>query len=168
MTVIAALDSRITNHNSQLTAYIDGTPVTSVSPQVVDGDTLFFLTLATDHAGEITFTLEQDGMQTDLSIHNSLRAAPNSHYGTLTNPVMLSALNSQITAYPIPFTDHVDFTSADGWADDFTITIYNATGVVIDRISSPRWTPPVTLSAGVYFATVNNNGTITTIKLIKK
>ena len=62
----------------------------------------------------------------------------------------------------------MDFTSADGWADDFTITIYNATGVVIDRISSPRWTPPVTLSAGVYFATVNNNGTITTIKLIKK
>lgn len=168
MTVIAALDSRITNHNSQLTAYIDGTPVTSVSPQVVDGDTLFFLTLATDHVGEITFALEQDGMQTALSIHNSLRAAPDSHYGTLTNPVMLSALNSQITAYPIPFTDHVDFTSADGWADDFTITIYNTTGVVIDRISSPRWTPPVNLSAGVYFATVNNNGTITTIKLIKK
>jgi hypothetical protein len=101
----------------------------------------------------------------------SLRAVPDRHYGTLTDPVILSTSNSQlstITAYPIPFTDYVDFTSADGWADDFTITIYNASGVIIDRITSTRWTPTTTLAAGVYFATVNNNGTITTIKLIKK
>lgn len=173
MTVIAALDSKLSACNSQLSAYINGTPVASVSPQVVDGDTLFFLTLTTDNAGDITFALEQDGMQTyGLQIKSTqtrgLRATPNSHYGALGNPVMLSALNAQVTAYPIPFTDHVDFTSTDGWADDFTITIYNATGVIIDRISSTRWTPTVTLAAGVYFATVNNNGTITTLKLIKK
>ncbi|MBR3960198.1 MAG: T9SS type A sorting domain-containing protein [Bacteroidales bacterium] len=177
MTIIAALSPELSAQNSQLTAYINGTPVCSVTPQVVDGDTLFFLTLGTDNAGEITFVIEQDGTQTSVAPISALRspisvsAVPNRHYGTLTDPVILSTSNSQlstITAYPIPFTDHVDFTSTDGWADDFTITIYNASGVLIDRITSTRWTPTTTLAAGVYFATVNNNGTITTIKLIKK
>ena len=177
MTIIAALSPELSAQNSQLTAYINGTPVCSVTPQVVDGDTLFFLTLGTDNAGEITFVIEQDGTQTSVAPISALRspiavsAVPDRHYGTLTDPVILSTSNSQlstITAYPIPFTDYVDFTSTHGWADDFTITIYNASGVIIDRITSTRWTPTTTLAAGVYFATVNNNGTITTIKLIKK
>jgi hypothetical protein len=188
MTIIAALSPELSAQNSQLTAYINGVPAGTVTPQVVDGDTLFFLTLGTDNAGEITFALEQEcenGERRSVNLHAaatntlthshinafSLRAVPDRHYGTLTDPVILSTSNSQlstITAYPIPFTDYVDFSSADGWADDFTITIYNASGVIIDRITSTRWTPTTTLAAGVYFATVNNNGTITTIKLIKK
>ncbi|MBQ3949602.1 MAG: T9SS type A sorting domain-containing protein, partial [Bacteroidales bacterium] len=175
MTIIAALSPELSAQNSQLTAYINGTPVCSVTPQVVDGDTLFFLTLGTDNAGEITFVIEQNGTPTSVApisaLRSQLSALPDRHYGTLTDPVILSTSNSQlstITAYPIPFTDYVDFTSTDGWADDFTITIYNASGVIIDRITSTRWTPTTTLAAGVYFATVNNNGTITTIKLIKK
>lgn len=183
MTIIAALSPELSAQNSQLTAYINGVPAGTVSPQVVDGDTLFFLTLGTDNAGEITFVIEQGcGTEseagapatnaiTQLRTNAIINATPDRHYGTLANPVILSTLNSRlstVTAYPIPFTDYVDFTSTNGWADDFTITIYNASGVVIDRITSTRWTPATTLAAGVYFATVNNNGTITTIKLIKK
>ena len=185
MTIIAALSPELSAQNSQLTAYINGVPAGTVTPQVVDGDTLFFLTLGTDNAGEITFALEQEcenGERRSVNLHAaatntlthshinafSLRAVPDRHYGTLTDPVMLSAFRFPLSAFPNPFTDYVDFTSADGWADDFTITIYNASGVIIDRITSTRWTPTTTLAAGVYFATVNNNGTITTIKLIKK
>ena len=112
--------------------------------------------------------MEYDGTATKLStLHSSLSTQPNRHIGTLANPVVLSPLTSQVTAYPIPFTNHVDFVATEGWADDFTITIYNIDGVLIDRITTSGWTP-ADLPAGVYFATVNNNGTLTTIKLIKK
>ena len=115
----------------------------------------------------MAFLLEQDGMQKELRAQEPIVATGNRHLGTLANPVVLSALTSKVTAYPIPFTDRVDFMSAEGWGDGFSITIYNIDGVLIDRITTTRWTP-ADIPAGVYFATVNNKGTITTIKLIKK
>ena len=166
MTLIARVEGM--NSVSPLRAYVAGENVGVAEPMLVDGDTLYFLTLGTDQSGDLSFTMEYDGTATKLStLHSSLSTQPNRHIGTLANPVVLSPLTSQVTAYPIPFTNHVDFVATEGWADDFTITIYNIDGVLIDRITTSGWTP-ADLPAGVYFATVNNNGTLTTIKLIKK
>jgi hypothetical protein len=165
MTIIARIEGM--SNTLPLRAFVAGENVGVAEPMFVDGDTLYFLTLGTDHAGDVAFLLEQDGMQKELRAQEPIVATGNRHLGTLANPVVLSALTSKVTAYPIPFTDRVDFMSAEGWGDGFSITIYNIDGVLIDRITTTRWTP-ADIPAGVYFATVNNKGTITTIKLIKK
>ncbi len=165
MTIIARIEGM--NSVSPLRAFVAGENVGVAEPMVVGEDTLYFLTLGTDRAGDVVFLLEQDGVQTELRAQETITAKGNRHLGTLANPVVLSPFTSQVTACPIPFTDHVDFMSAEGWADGFSITIYNIDGVLIDRLTTTRWTP-TDLPAGVYFATVNNNGTLTTIKLIKK
>ena len=165
MTVIAAVSG--VSNGGVLKAYIGGQPVGSAEPMEVDGDTLYFLTVGTDRLGDVSFVLEQEDRQTELFANGALQASADRHVGTLVQPLVLS-LGAKVTAYPIPFTDHVDFTTQEGLGSDFAISIYNIDGVLIDRITTTRWTPIATLPAGVYFATVSNNSTTTTIKLIKK
>lgn len=169
MTVIAAVKGL--ENGGVLRAYAGGQLVGSAESMVVDGDTLYFLTIGTDRAGDLSFILDHDGTATELSpLTSHLSPIPDHHFGTLAKPVILGPGESagNVTAYPIPFTTQVDFSVSDGFPVGTTITIYNVDGVLIDRLAAPRWTPAADIPAGVYFATVSNNGTLTTIKLIKK
>ena len=175
MTVIAAVKG--VENGGLLSAYVEGQPIGSAEPMEVNGDMLYFLTLGTDQRGELSFTLEQDGVATQLSTLNSqLSTVPNRHIGTLADPVVLSPLTSQVTAYPIPFTDQVTFFLNEELRmknEELSVTICDALGRVVlqqEGILNSQFSilNLEELHAGVYFATINNNGTLTTIKLIKK
>ena len=53
-----------------------------------------------------------------------------------------------------------------------SIRIYSVQGVQMASLEGPApqlmWTDCATLPDGIYFASINYNGTITTLKLIKK
>ena len=146
---------------------------------MVDGDTLFFITLGADRPGPVTFVLQAGGetighlQPVTISQNADIPYQPNAHYGTLSQPVLLALAVStepSVSAFPSIFSDHVDFLIP---ADEHArVRIYSATGVPVAELEgatpSLRWTECSNLPAGVYFATINFNNTVTTIKLIKK
>ncbi|MBP5540150.1 MAG: T9SS type A sorting domain-containing protein [Bacteroidales bacterium] len=179
MTVIAAVEHP--TPGMRVLSYVSGTLTGTTTPQVVDGDTLFFITLGADKPGEVTFVLEDEGVilgQTEPMF--PCRA--NTHHGSLKQPVMLTfgAMSEpSVKAYPTLFDDHVDFhiVSAGSLQSAVDITLRDAVG---REIVHQTFTPEdivnsqlsilnlESLAAGVYFATVNFNNSTTTIKLVKK
>jgi hypothetical protein len=160
-------------------AYVGDNLAGIALPQVVDGDTLFFITLGADRPSPVTFVL-QAGDETighlqpvNISQNTDIPYQPNAHYGTLSQPVLLALAVStepSVSAFPTIFSDYVDFLIP---ADEHArVRIYSATGVPVAELEgatpSLRWTECSNLPAGVYFATINFNNTVTTIKLIKK
>lgn len=61
-------------------------------PQVVDGDTLFFLTISSDREGLLRFTTE-DGQS--LGTMRSICYRANDHHGTIREPVLLEPIDEQ-------------------------------------------------------------------------
>ncbi len=160
-------------------AYV-GTTLSAVAlPQIVDGDTLLFLTIGSDLNGEVTFVLEQeDGLVG--TARTRIPYQPDAHYGSLRQPVMLALESTvegghNVVALPSVFTDRVTF-AAIGTATPhdahMSVRIYSVQGKQVATVegSAPQllWTDCAALPAGVYFATITYNGTTTTLKLIKK
>jgi hypothetical protein len=152
-----------------LKAYVAGQLVGAAEPTVVGKDTLFFLTIGTDQQGEVTFVAELDGEQKALASSQAIGAAANRHIGNISSPVLLGP-NEQIAAYPVPFTDHVDFLLGD--EGEATIRLFSTNGSLLRvyETNGARYTASdlKDLPAGVYFATVTKGSNQTTIKLIKK
>ena len=160
-------------------AYV-GTTLSAVAlPQIVDGDTLLFLTIGSDLNGEVTFVLEQeDGLVG--TARTRIPYQPDAHYGSLRQPVMLALESTvegghSVVALPSVFTDRVTFAaigSATPHNAHMSVRIYSVQGKQVATVegSAPQllWTDCAALPAGVYFATITYNGTTTTLKLIKK
>lgn len=164
MTLIAATDRPA----DRVLAYLDGRLVATATAI----DSLFFITVPTDHAGSLTFGIEHDGkvLGTTQPLFTS---QPDAHHGSLKHPVLLTLETPTpgVTARPTIFTDHVDITLT-GQQQATVIRLYNATGVLMGEYtthdSQYRIQQLEGLPSGIYFATVNNNDITTTIKLIKK
>ena len=145
-----------------------GQLVGTAQATMAGNDTLFFFTLGTDLAGDVTFSAGNQRLYSSLP----LQSRADSHSGSLAQPLMLStkpAPEALFAAYPTLFTHHVDFSLAG--TTPTIITIRNIDGVTVAQFqanSTSRWTPPTNLPAGVYFATAVVDGTLQTIKLIKK
>ena len=177
MTLVAAVQHPAAGQT--VAAYVGDNLAGIALPQVVDGDTLFFITLGADRPGPVTFVLQAGGetighlQPVNISQNADIPYQPNAHYGTLSQPVLLALAVStepSVSAFPTIFSDYVDFLIP---ADEHArVRIYSATGVPVAELEgatpSLRWTECSNLPAGVYFATINFNNTVTTIKLIKK
>ena len=177
MTMIATVE-----HPAQCTrvlTYVGATLSAVALPQVVDDDTLFFITIGSDHSGQVSFVLEQEDGLTGIA-STRIPYQPNAHFGSLREPVMLALEPSDeskpaVMALPSIFTDRVTFAVTDTHAPldaQMSIRIYSVQGVQVASLEGPApqlmWTDCATLPDGVYFATINYNGTVTTLKLIKK
>ena len=172
MTMIAATEVPV----ERVLVYVNGKQVTAAEPI----DSLYFITIPADEAGVVTFALEtstSEILNSQISIPNS----PDAHYGTLEQPVLLT-LNSQlstlnsVSAYPTVFTDQVTFFVNEELRmknEEFSVTLTDALGRQVlhqEGILNSQFSilNLDDLPSGVYFATVNYNDNITTIKLIKK
>jgi hypothetical protein len=177
MTMIATVE-----HPAQCTrvlTYVGATLSAIALPQVVDDDTLFFITIGSDHSGQVSFVLEQEDGLTGIA-STRIPYQPNAHFGSLREPVMLALEPSDeskpaVMALPSIFTDRVTFAVTDTHAPldaQMSIRIYSVQGVQVASLEGPApqlmWTDCAALPDGVYFATINYNGTVTTLKLIKK
>ena len=177
MTMIATVE-----HPAQCTrvlTYVGATLSAIALPQVVDDDTLFFITIGSDHSGQVSFVLEQEDGLTGIA-STRIPYQPNAHFGSLREPVMLALEPSDeskpaVMALPSIFTDRVTFAVTDTRSPldaQMSIRIYSVQGVQVASLEGPApqlmWTDCATLPDGVYFATINYNGTVTTLKLIKK
>ena len=69
------------------------------TPQVVDGDTLFFLTISADKAAELRFTTADGSRLSPLSTTKEKQERviykANDHHGTLREPVLLAPMDDQ-------------------------------------------------------------------------
>ena len=155
MTMIAAVE-----HPAQcarVLTYVGASLSAVTPPQVVDGDTLFFITIGSDQSGQVSFVLEQEDGHTGIA-STRIPYQPNAHFGSLGSPVML-ALE--------PVTDtHAPLDAP------MSIRIFSVQGVQVAELegTAPQllWIDCAALPNGVYFASINYNGTVTTLKLIKK
>jgi hypothetical protein len=171
MTMIAATEVPA----DRVLAYVGGKLVATAESI----DSLYYITIPADKAGLVTFALEtstSEILKSQFSILNS----PDAHYGTLEQPVLLtlnshSTLNS-VSAYPTLFTDQVTFYLHENQNEDdkVSVTICDALGRQVLQEEKSILNSQFSilnlkdLSAGVYFATVNFNDTVTILKLIKK
>lgn len=177
MTMIATVE-----HPAQYTrvlTYVGATLSAIALPQVVDDDTLFFITIGSDHSGQVSFVLEQEDGLTDIA-STRIPYQPNAHFGSLREPVMLALEPSDeskpaVMALPSIFTDRVTFVVTDTHAPldaQMSIRIYSVQGVQVASLEGPApqliWTDCAALPDGIYFASINYYGTVTTLKLIKK
>ena len=177
MTMIAAVE-----HPAQCARVLTyvGASLSAVTPsQVVDGDTLFFITIGSDQSGQVSFVLEQEDGLTGIA-STRIPYQPNAHFGSLGNPVMLALEPSDesshaVVALPSIFSDRVVFAVTDTHAPldaPMSIRIFSVQGVQVAELegTAPQllWTDCAALPNGVYFASINYNGTVTTLKLIKK
>lgn len=177
MTMIATVENP--SHCTRVLAYVGSSLSAVAMPQVVDGDTLFFITIGSDQGGQVSFLLEYGDNLTGIA-SKRFSYQPNAHFGTLRQPVMLALEPSgessrSAVALPSVFTDRVTFAVTDSHAPleaPMSVRIYSVQGVQVAILEGPApqlmWTECAALPAGVYFATINYNGTITTLKLIKK
>ena len=123
MTMIArlsTLDARPLTLDARLHCYVADELAGIATPQIVAGDTLFFLTISADQPGEIRF-MTSDGQELaivrasaskELSTVNcqlstalpivrgfaeirTINYSPDSHYGTLDEPVILVPMDEQ-------------------------------------------------------------------------
>ena len=177
MTMIATVENP--SQCTRVLAYVGSSLSAVAMPQVVDGDTLFFITIGSDQGGQVSFLLEYGDNLTGIA-SKRIPYQPNAHFGTLRQPVMLALEPSgessrSAVALPSVFTDRVTFAVTDSHAPldvPMSVRIYSVQGVQVATLEGPApqlmWTECAALPAGVYFATINYNGTITTLKLIKK
>lgn len=177
MTMIATVEKPA--QCTRVLAYVGSSLSAVALPQVVDGDTLFFITIGSDQDGQATFVLEYGDNLTGIA-SKRIPYQPNAHFGTLRQPVMLTLepsgeSNCSAVALPSVFTDRVTFAVTDTHVPldaQMSVRIFSVQGVQVARLegSAPQllWTGGASLPAGVYFASINYNGTITTLKLIKK
>ncbi len=86
-----------------LFAYVGSELVAVASPQTVDGETLYFLTLQTDYAGEIRF---QTADGTPLVSEMPIIYNADSHQGTIDSPIILNTDDSD-HVYKIIENGHV-------------------------------------------------------------
>ena len=127
----------------------------------------------------MSFVLEQEDGLTGIA-STRIPYQPNAHFGLLREPVMLALESSDesshaVAALPSVFSDRVVFTVTDTRvpADArMSIRIFSVQGVQVAELegSAPQmlWSDCAALPNGVYFASINYNGTVTTLKLIKK
>lgn len=103
MTLIAATAEPA----DRVLAFVDGAIVAVAQPI----DSLFFLSIPADKSGVVSFVLEQGDRL--LPSTTTLASAPDAHFGTPSQPVMLlladSSSLSAVSAYPTVFTDRVTF-----------------------------------------------------------
>ena len=62
------------------------------TPQVVDGDTLYFLTIQSNGVGTLRFELDGEELAVETG---SVNYFPDSHLGTVEEPVLLSPAEDQ-------------------------------------------------------------------------
>ena len=106
MTMIATVKtSDSQNLPSELRVYVSGELAAVARPATVEGETLYFLTVQSDKAGELRFETE-DG----TILHAATGAIDNradSHHGSLRAPVVLTADEDNIGVYKIIENGHV-------------------------------------------------------------
>ena len=106
MTMITAVKTSASqNLPSELRVYVSGELAAVARPATVDGETLYFLTVQSDKAGELRFETE-DG----TILHAATGAIDNradSHHGSLRAPVVLTADEDNIGVYKIIENGHV-------------------------------------------------------------
>jgi len=91
MTVIAKICDENNTHLT-LDAYLNDELVGQARPQVIDGDTLYFLTIAADGVGEIDFRTCSGGEIRHLSVVGAnIQYQANAHHGALHAPVLLES-----------------------------------------------------------------------------
>ena len=107
MTMIARIECHqpechqpILADNAVLTAYVGDELAAVATPQVVSGDTLYFLTIQSDKAADLTFFLNLGKEKYQLSTLNSeLSYRPDTHAGSIKAPVRLAPMKNGNT-YP--------------------------------------------------------------------
>ena len=100
MTMVVRMDNgQWTMDNGSLLAYLGDELAGEAVPQVVDGDTLYFLTIASDQEARVRFTTS-DGRELSIvnlpqsSInHPFVNYKANAHHGTLSEPVVLAPVD---------------------------------------------------------------------------
>lgn len=170
MTLIAALDTSASQPdevkdaienldpaNTRVLAYVGQELAGVARPQVVDGKTLFFITVSSDKAAQVTFRLEQnDAPVATTRPMFSYRA--NDHHGTPREPVLLDfSEKSSKTIYP---------------AD---VRIYSTIGRLIGEIKDAQSEQQVqeyinrlNIATGVYIAVPDKQKQAEPLKLIKR
>ena len=94
-----------TGSQSPLRVYVNDELAAVAQPTDVDGDTLYFLTIQCDNAGELRFETE-DGTAL-CAITGAIDNIPDSHYGSLKAPVILVPEEDKNSVYKIIEDDHI-------------------------------------------------------------
>jgi hypothetical protein len=92
MTMVVKADAE------SILAYVGDELAGVATPQVVDGDTLFFLTISSDKAAELRFTTAEGQPLRPVNRKGyvrSVRYKANDHHGTLREPVLLAPMDDQ-------------------------------------------------------------------------
>jgi hypothetical protein len=95
MTMVAKVDKSIYKFTNlqiyKLKAYVDDVLAAEALPQVVDGDTLYFVTIQSDGSGTLRFELNGEPLAPIIrdSVVPSFRYSENDHHGTIEEPVLL-------------------------------------------------------------------------------
>ncbi len=157
MTVIAAVSNaeRFNLEGSRVLAYVGNELAGIAQPQLVDGDTLFFVTISSDVADKVSFSLEQDGDVVGTTSPLFLNTA-DSHHGTLSLPVQLHF--SQLS---LSFPADVTYYSPTGQkvGEQRGVTSERQVSQYLDRLAT---------NAGTYIVVVKGQTQTQTIKFMKK
>ncbi len=108
MTMIVAIEGR---SDSRLIVYAGSELAGVAEPAVIDSDTLYFLTIQSDKAGEPLRFMTEDGQELNVIREPTIYNTPNSHFGTLGRPVVLAPVwsdeSKKDAAYKIIENDRV-------------------------------------------------------------
>ena len=108
MTMVAAVkDLRPLTFDLRLHVYVDGELAAIATPQVVDGDTLYFVTIQSDQVGDLRFELNGEPLAPIVreSVAPSIRYCENDHLGSVEEPVVLQPTDDR--PYKILENNHV-------------------------------------------------------------
>ena len=109
MTLVAALPE--TEGLQEVEVYVQDELAAVAAPQVIDGDTLYFITVQSDHVGQPLTFRTADGEyltvqpQADQMAYGQIANEPNAHYGTLRKPVLLVPTTDKV--YKIIENNHI-------------------------------------------------------------
>ena len=109
MTLVAALPE--TEGLQEVEVYVQDELAAVATPQVIDGDTLYFITVQSDHVGQPLTFRTADGEyltvqpQADQMAYGQIANEPNAHYGTLRKPVLLVPTTDKV--YKIIENNHI-------------------------------------------------------------
>ncbi|MGM9804814.1 MAG: LamG-like jellyroll fold domain-containing protein [Muribaculaceae bacterium] len=178
MTAVARIEGIDVNEGDHLVAYSAGTKCgeTTVS-ELPDGDKLFLIAIGGDTNHTIDVALERNG-ETLAQAPAVLTYQANNAIGTLDTPMVISFNNNKegIYLYPTPFSDQLTIgtnTDADAKVD---VYVTNVGGVRVAQWLNCNngghvevvWNVEDGTPDGVYIVSVAINGTVQSVKAIKK
>lgn len=136
----------------------------------------FMLMTSAEEGSMLSFRhLSSDGEKCTAPVLRFQSGKPSA--GTLEQPYLVTFDTDMASAYPNPFTDHINYSGITDEDGSISVSLYNSNGICIwthtvESVTAGPWqftqTGTETYPAGIYIAVIHMGGNTRQIKLIKK